>query len=96
MIHALHPSPELLVYVLRCVVQLCQSLCTQAGVRVHGPRQMLLESLRVVFMLVVAALLHEELEPLIKLVSGLVDVFLLILRDLWNVSVVVALAWRWL
>ena len=92
MIHAPYPSPELHVYVLRCLLQLRQSLCTQAGVGVHGPRQMLLESLCQVFMLVVAALLHEDLEPPVKLVSGLVEVFRLILRDLWNVSVVVTLA----
>ena len=54
---------------------------------------MLLESFRVVFMLVVAALLlHEDLEPLVELVSDLVEVFRLTLSGLPNVSAVVTLA----
>ena len=93
MIHPLYPSPELLVYVLRCLAQLCQSLCTHADVACYGTRQMILESLRVVFMRVVTALLfHEDLEPLVELVSRLVEVFRLTLSGLPNVSAVVTLA----
>ena len=54
---------------------------------------MILESLRVVFMRVVTALLfHEDLEPLVELVSRLVEVFRLTLSGLPNVSAVVTLA----